>query len=113
MEDLLIETLESLGYSVIRQGSLGPDEEYEDHFFTYWNNDSFDGSHYDNDATSTVFDYDVNFYSIDSDMAFAKLREAKALLKSKNFIISGDGYDVASDEPSHTGRGMNVLYLQS
>lgn len=112
MEDLLIEILETFGYPVIRQGSLGPDEEYPDHFFTFWENDSYDGSHYDNDNVSCVYNYDVNFYSINPDFTYTKLREAKKLLKSENFIISGDGYDVASDEDSHTGRGMNVLYLK-
>jgi hypothetical protein len=48
MEDLLIETLEAFGYPVILQGSLLPDEPYPDHFFTFWNNDSFGNSYYDN-----------------------------------------------------------------
>lgn len=112
MEDLLIELLESFGYPVIRQGSLGPNEEYPENFFTFWNNDSYDGEHYDNDNVSTVYDYDVNFYSVDPDATYSKLREAKKLLKGKNFIVSGDGYDVDSDEDTHTGRGMNVLYLK-
>lgn len=112
MEDLLIELLESFGYPVIRQGSLKADEEYEDHFFTFWENDSYDGSHYDNDATSNVHNYDVNFYSIDPAMTYSMLKEAKKLLKQNSFVISGDGHDVGSDEPTHTGRGMNVLYLQ-
>lgn len=113
MEDLLIEVLESFGYPVIQQGTLGPDEEYPEHFFTFWNNDSYDGSHYDNDSVSCIFDYDVNFYSVDPVMTYSELRKAKKELKSRNFIISGDGYTVASDEDTHTGRGMNVLYLQT
>lgn len=112
MEDLLIESLESLGYPVIRQGSMGPDDEYPENFFTFWNNDSRDGSHYDDDDVSTIYDYDVNFYSVEPDHVYAQLRKAKKLLKAKRFIISGDGYDVASDEDTHTGRGMNVLYMK-
>ena len=112
MEDLLIELLESFGYPVIRQGSLGPNEEYPENFFTFWNNDSYDGEHYDNNNVSTVYDYDVNFYSVNPDATYSKLREAKKLLEGKNFIVSGDGYDVDSDEDTHTGRGMNVLYLK-
>lgn len=112
MEDLLIELLESFGYPVIRQGSMGPDDVYPENFFTFWNNESYDGSHYDNDDVSTVYDYDVNFYSVDPDATYAKLKEAKKLLKANRFIISGDGYDLDSDEDTHTGRGMNVLYLK-
>ena len=112
MEDLLIEVLESFGYPVRLQGSLLPDEPYPDHFFTFWNNNSYSGSFYDNDEKSIVYDYDVNFYSIDPNLVYTKLREAKMALKKAGFIISGDGYSVASDEQTHDGRGMNVLYLK-
>jgi hypothetical protein len=112
MEDKLIELLTIFGYPIRRQGSIGEHEDYPEHFFTYWENPSHDGSHYDNKNASCVYDFDVNFYSTDPIKTYSKLREAKQLLKSENFIISGDGYDVASDEETHTGRGMNVLYLQ-
>ena len=113
MEDRLIELLESFGYLVIRQGSLTEDEPYPaDDFFTFWNNNSFDNSHYDNETASLIYDYDVNFYSVSPDRTYNKLREAITLLKSEGFIISGDGYDVASDEDTHTGRGVNALYLK-
>lgn len=111
MEDKLIELLSSFGYPVIRQGSLGAEEKYPDNFFTFWNNDSSDGSHYDNEAVSTLYDYDVNFYSNSPADTYRKLREAIKLLKANGWIVSGDGYDIASDEDSHTGRGCNVLYL--
>ena len=112
MEDKLTELLETFGYPVSRQGSLADDDPYPDDFFTFWNNDSGDSSHYDNDAAGTVYDYDVNFYSNSPDNTYNKLREAITLLKRNGFIISGDGYDVASDEDTHTGRGVNALYLK-
>ena len=112
MEDLLIETLESLGFPVILQGSLLPNEPYPDHFFTFWNNNSYGESYYDNDEKSTTYDYDVNFYSINSEWVYSKLRAAKAVLKEVGFIVSGDGYSVMSDESTHDGRGINVLYLK-
>lgn len=40
MEDLLIETLGKLGYPVMLQGSLLPEQPYPEHFFTFWNNAS-------------------------------------------------------------------------
>lgn len=112
MEDLLIETLQSFGFPVRLQGSLLPNEPYPDHFFTFWNNDSYGNSYYDDDEHSTVFNYDVNFYSVNPEWVYSKLRAAKVALKSAGFIISGDGYSVASDEPTHDGRGINVLYLR-
>lgn len=112
MEDKLIEVLESFDYPVIRQGSLAEDEAYPDDFFTFWNNDSSDASHYDNESKSSVYDYDVNFYSNSPAHTYSKLRDAITLLKSEGFIVTSDGHDVASDEDTHTGRGVNVLYLK-
>ena len=113
MEDLLISVLETLGYPVKRQGSLLPDEPYPDHFFTFWN-DSADGtSYYSNNEDAILWAYSLNFYSVDITLVTKKLLEAKALLKSAGWVVSGAGYDVASDEPTHTGRGISLLYRQN
>lgn len=112
MEDLLIKTLEPLGYPVKLQGSLLPDELYPDSFFTFWN-DSADGvSYYSNNEGAILWAYSLNFYSTDPVLTNTKLLEAKALLKSAGFIISGAGYSVPSDEETHTGRGISLLYRQ-
>jgi hypothetical protein len=108
MKELLISLLETFGYPVKLQGSLGEKEQYPDSFFTFWNNDSEDGDHYDNDAVYYVWSFDVNFYSTDPELVNSKLLEAKTLLKENGFIIGGKGDDVPSDEATHTGRGMTV-----
>ena len=112
MEDLLIQTLSSFGYPVMLQGSLLPNEPYPDNFFTFWNNDSSDGTHYDNAAASVLYEYEVNFYSNNPANVYDVLRAAIAKLRAAGFIISGDGYSVASDEPTHDGRGVDVEYLR-
>lgn len=112
MEDLLIEVLSTFGYPVRLQGSFAEDKKYPEHFFTFWNNSSDSQSYYDNDEKTIVYNYDVNFYSTNPEYVYTKLREAKTLLKENGFIVSGDGYSVMSDEPTHDGRGMNVLYLR-
>lgn len=112
MEDKLIEILETFSYPVIRQGSLGPDEEYPDSFFTFWNNDSPDHAHYDNAEYGTEWDFDVNFYSTDPEKTYKVLADARIKLKQNKWIVPGKGYDVASDEVTHTGRGMRVFYLE-
>lgn len=112
MKDLLIQTLESFGYPVKLQGSLNKEDPYPESFFTFWNNNSYDGSHYDNDAISYVWDFDVNFYSTKAALVNTTLLEAKTKLKQQGFIVPGKGYDVASGEPTHTGRGINVLKIE-
>lgn len=113
MEDHLIELLSTFGFPVMRQGSLAPDAHYPDHFFTFWNNDSPDHTHYDNWEYGTDWDFDVNFYSIDPEKTYSTLAAARAKLKQNNWIVPGKGYDVASDEVTHTGRGMRAFYLQT
>ena len=112
MEDLLIDTLSTFGYSVMLQGSLLPNEPYPDDFFTFWNNSSRDGTHYDNAASSVLYRYEVNFYSNNPEHVYNVLRAAITKLRAAGFIISGDGYSVASDEPTHDGRGVDVMYLR-
>lgn len=112
MEDLLISTLEQLGYPVRLQGSLLSEESYPDHFFTFWN-DSADGSgYYSNTESAIVWQYSLNFYSIDPLLVNSKLLEAKRLLKAAGWVVSGAGYSVMSDKPTHTGRGITLLYRQ-
>ena len=111
MEDLLISTLEAFGYPVMLQGSLLPNEPYPDNFFTFWNNGSRDGTHYDNAAASVIYRYEINFYSNNPANVYDVLRAAIAKLRAAGFIISGDGYSVASDEPTHDGRGVDASYL--
>jgi hypothetical protein len=110
MVDLLIETLEQMGFPIYQQGSMT--ENYPPSFFTFWNSESDGDSFYDNDETRTNWNYDLNFYSDDPETIEDNLLEAKGLLKQAGFIVTGKGYDVASDEESHTGRGINVKYIE-
>lgn len=112
MKDTLITLLETFGYPVRLQGSFAENEQYPDSFFTFWNADTTDGSHYDNDAINYVWDFDVNFYSINPTLVNTVLLEARTLLKNNGWIVSGKGYDVATDEPTHTGRAINVIYVE-
>lgn len=113
MEDLIISTLtEAFSLPVLLQGSLGADEKYPDTFFTFWCVDNVDKSHYDNDVTSYEWEYDLNCYSTDPLTVTNTIREAVKVLKSAGFVISGKGHDVASDEPTHTGKGIKILYLE-
>ena len=112
MEDLLISTLETLGYPVKLQGSLLADESYPDHFFTFWNDSADATSHYSNEEYVIVWAYSLNFYSNNPLLTNSVLLEAKKLLKDAGFIVTGAGYDVPSDESTHTGRGITVTYRQ-
>ena len=111
---LLINTLNTTfkDYPVFLQGSIAPEDPYPANFFTYWNNDSADSAFYDNAETETIWDFDLNFYSNNPTTVNTVLLTAKTALKAVGFIVDGSGHDVISDEPTHTGRGINLLYIQ-
>lgn len=113
IKDLLISVLEkNFSCPVKLQGSIAEDEEYPDSFFTFWNNDTLSDDFYNNAETTVIWDFDLNFYSTDPLLVNSALIEAKKKLKETGFIISGHGYDVMSDEPTHTGRGINIKYIE-
>lgn len=112
VKQLLIDTIESFNLPVYLQGSMSDDEQYPDSFFTFWNNSTTDDEFYDNTEFRTIWDFDLNFYSNDPVAVNSTLLTAKQQLKAVGFIPNGSGYDVISDEPTHTGRGMNILYIE-
>lgn len=112
MKELLINTLLTLGYPVKLQGSIEENEICPESFFTYWNYSTDDDVHYDNEPIDYIWEFSVNFYSVYPELVNIELLNAKNLLQEQGFIISGKGYDIASDEPTQTGRGMRVLKIE-
>ena len=112
MKELLISILESFGFPVFLQGSLNKDAPYPESFFTFWNDQTYDNNHYDNEPISYTWSFDINFYSTNPDFVNKMLIDAKKVLKQNGFIISGQGEDRASDEPTHTGRGYTALIIE-
>lgn len=113
VEDKLIELLESTGYEAFRQGSFAKDEKYPDTFITYWNNSETLHSAYDNNDVMTQYDYSVNVYSNNPTTTYDLLRVIRDLLKTNGWTITDRGHDVLSDEKTHTGRGINVIFLKN
>lgn len=112
VKQLLIDTISSFNYPVYQQGSMSDSDEYPDSFFTFFNNETNDDQFFDNQETITIWDLDLNIYSNDPEVVNTTLLTAKPLLKAAGFIVNGAGYDVLSDEETHTGRGINLIYIE-
>lgn len=113
VKQLLLDTLDdTFGYPVYLQGSLSVDDAYPDAFFTFWNNYTDDSAFFDNTENQVIWDFDLNFYSNDPVLVNTVLLQAKAALKAVGFIPDGSGHDVVSDESTHTGRGLTLLFIQ-
>ena len=113
MKEQLIELLETFGYPVRLQGSLAPDEPYPESFFTFWNDDTPDGAHYNNDAIAFIWTFSIFFFSADPEKVNSMMPAVRALLRSHGWMVQGLGYDAPSDEKTHTGRGITALYIQN
>ena len=107
MKDELIGLLVGYGYPVIQQGSLGP-AAYPATFFTFWNNSTAGASFYNNRPSAFIWDFDITLYSIDPQIVNTLLSDVRAKLLSNGWNMVGKGFDAASDEPTHTGRGIRV-----
>lgn len=108
----LIDKLTAICSEVMEQGSLAPAAAYPARFFTFWNSSTESHKHYDNATHGFVWDVDVNFYSTDPADVYATLEQARTALQAAGWKINGKGHAVASDEPTHTGRGFTATYLE-
>ena len=98
VKDELIGILEAYGYPVRLQGSLAPNEAYPASFFTFWNNQSTDANHYDNNAIAFLWDFEVNFYSSSPTLVNEVLPEVMKDFKRP------DGLSAAADTIQHRTR---------
>ena len=112
MKEQLITLLETFGYPVQLQGTLNPNEAFPASFFTFWNDETDDGSHYDNHSIRTVWQFQVWFYSTDPYLVNTVTADAIKLLRGHGWIISGCGQDVRSGEITHTGRTFDAFYME-
>lgn len=113
MKSELINVLNTFGFPVYRQGSMSSEEVYPSSFFTFWNFETPEDKHYNNEASRAVWGFWVYMYSDDPSIVDAKLEEARKLLKSNGWIIDGKGEDVASDVETHTGRMFTCYKIEN
>lgn len=111
MKETLWKELESLGHEVYEQGSITDSEAYPDHFFTIWN-DETTSEYYDNVEKQCIWEFTIDFYSIDPRFAVNGILEAKRLLISKGWIVPGKGEDIYSDSKSHSGRSIKARIIE-
>lgn len=111
VKELLINTLQPLGYNVILEGSLSP-REYPDSFITFWNFTSSNTS-FDNDDMVTEYGFNVRFYSTSPVVVEENKRLILKALKKAGFIPDGCGNDFTfSQETLHLGWSVDVYFME-
>lgn len=109
MRTLLYNTLAAIKPTYL-QGTLAG-QDYPATFFTFWNFDSPE-SYYSNKPSKRVCAYWVYCYSNDPTELETALTSAVIALRSAGFIVQGVT-DAQSDEPTHTGRMINVYSIET
>ena len=112
IEDLM-EILSKYDVPVYKQGSMSDEEEYPETFITFWNSNSTDHSHYDNDNYGVTWDYQISVYSSDPTQTYSLIEDIRKDLKRAGWTVPGKGYDTTSDEPTHTGRAIEAIFLET
>lgn len=112
MKDLLIKTLEALGYPVKLQGSIADDEPYPESFITFFTTDSTEQDFLDGIPHGTQWHYTVIFYTSNPALMSTVPTQIYNAMKAAGFIPQGKGRDIPSDEPTHTGWVNEYLYLE-
>lgn len=113
MKDKLVAALLPLGYPVHLQGTIAENEPYPDSFITFFTTDSETVQNFDNAEALTAWQYQVFFYSADPATMKSAPQTIRATLKAAGFIPQGKGYDIPSDQPTHTGWVCEYLYLEN
>lgn len=113
MKEQLISLLETFGYDVYLQGSINPEEEYPDSFFTFWNFSTPEAAFYDDDAHRAVWGFWIYFYSVDPHLVETVSESARQLLKQNGWIPQGKPTDISVDKPTHTGAFFPVYVFEN
>lgn len=112
MNTELCAILKSIGFPVFLQGSLTAADEYPAAFFTYWCFEAPEGAHYDNRPHSAAWGYWVYAYADDPETVDAMADQARDKLRAAGWVINGRPIDANSDEPSHTGKMLEVHRIE-
>lgn len=108
MDELLINLLETLGYDVIKQGTLDSEDTPPNAFFTFWNWQAPRDSYYDNKYHEAIYYYQIQFYSNDILIIDSVVEQAVELLEENGFELEEEPTDDYSDIPTYTGKTFEV-----
>ena len=102
--------LEKTGLDVWQQGAVP--EDMPESYITVWNDSSSDNINADNRTKSIVYQFTVIYYTTDERTIYTKFEEIASLLKEKNYIYSGMGFDIESGVENYSARCIEVSKIE-
>lgn len=98
--------LETFGVMVRQQGTVP--KNMPDEYITYWNDDSLDNLNVDNKAKLVDYNFTIIYYTKDWENIYSRFEEIINLLKSKGYVMDGEGFDIASGLDEYSARCIEV-----
>lgn len=102
--------LDELGLDVWQQGNVP--KVMPDSYITIWNDYSEDNLNSDNKTNLIEYQFTVIYYTKDWDNIHSNFEIIVNLLKSKNYIASGMGFDIDSGVDEYMARCIEVRKLE-
>lgn len=107
----LFELFEEIGLPYFRQGSMS-DEDYQPEFFTFWNIDTPQDSHYDNKLHRYHEYIQVGYYTNDAAKIYSVMDNFITKAKEKGFVIAGLPRDANADKDNYFGRMCYIRIIK-
>ena len=107
-----ISLLETFGYPCFLQGTLEEDAPYPDTFITFQTTGSEDNSFYDNKLFAEDWNYTAILYTNNPLLIESEPPKIIQKLKQNGYLPQGKGFDIPSDEPTHTGWVLNFIHKE-
>lgn len=102
--------LDELGINTYQQGSVPYD--MPDKYITIWNDYSVDNLNSDNSTKLIEYQFTIIYYTKDWSSVYSDFENIVHLLKSKNYIASGMGFDIDSGIDEYMARCIEVRKLE-
>ena len=102
--------LEELGIKTYQQGSVP--STMPDSYITIWNDYSGDNLNSDNKTNLIEYQFTLIYYTKEWSSIYSVLENIVSLLKSKNYIVDGMGFDIDSGVDEYMARCIEPSKLE-
>lgn len=102
--------LEDIGLNTYQQGSVPSD--MPDSYITIWNDASLDNLNSDNKTNLIEYQFTLIYYTKKWSTIYSVFENIVSLLKSKNYIVDGMGFDIDSGVDEYMARCIEVTKLE-
>ena len=108
----LQEVFDYLALPYYRQGSLAEDDDIPESFYTFWNTDTKDLSHYDDEPHRIEWTWRVWAYTDDASEIYSHADNLIAAAQASGFIVIGRGRDIDAASPTTYGREITLKFIE-